>query len=432
MHQSIATIQSPEFINLQPLDINPLMSKCEIKVFQLGENRNRSVIDRETALNMAKTLRGAPIVGYWKEEKQDFEDHGERVIFDGEGVHFDCLTRPYGFVATDAEIWFKDFEDIDEQGQPIIHTYLMTTGYLWTGQYPELNATVTEGRPQSMELDNDTLKGSWTENTSEDIGFFIINDAVISKLCILGSDVEPCFEGASVEVPSHCFSKLDNEFKLALQTMMKQCAAYEEGHKKMETTDTTKIEEIAEDTSLEEVVFEKKDDEKEEKVDETAPADKEEDAPAEKDETPAEDEDEDKKKPPVKNTLEELPSAEFTQLVEKVASLSARVEELEAENQSLREFKLIAERKQKTDKIAEFYMLDDADKKEVLENIDKYSLNEIEGKLAVIYFKKNISFEKEAKEEQKQESVLTYNLAESAVKTSVPEWAQAAIEYTKE
>ena len=33
MHQSIATISSPEFINLQPLDINPLMSKCEIKFY---------------------------------------------------------------------------------------------------------------------------------------------------------------------------------------------------------------------------------------------------------------------------------------------------------------------------------------------------------------------------------------------------------------
>ena len=31
-HKSIATIESPQFINLQPLDINPLMSKCEIKV----------------------------------------------------------------------------------------------------------------------------------------------------------------------------------------------------------------------------------------------------------------------------------------------------------------------------------------------------------------------------------------------------------------
>ena len=35
-HQSIATINSPEFINLQQLDINPLMSSCEVKVLYVG------------------------------------------------------------------------------------------------------------------------------------------------------------------------------------------------------------------------------------------------------------------------------------------------------------------------------------------------------------------------------------------------------------
>jgi len=68
-HKSIATISSPEFINLQPLDINPLMSSCEIKVLYIGENRNRSYISKEVASEMAKTLRGAPIVGYYKENK---------------------------------------------------------------------------------------------------------------------------------------------------------------------------------------------------------------------------------------------------------------------------------------------------------------------------------------------------------------------------
>ena len=61
MHKSIATIDSPEFINLQQLDINPLMSSCEIKVFYLGENRNGTSISKEVAKKMSKTLRGAPI-----------------------------------------------------------------------------------------------------------------------------------------------------------------------------------------------------------------------------------------------------------------------------------------------------------------------------------------------------------------------------------
>ena len=117
MHQSIATIDSPEFINLQPLEINPL-------------NRNHSYITKEVATEMAKTLRGAPIVGYYKEEKEDFRDHGEKIIFDDEGIKFECLTKPYGFVAPDAKVWFQKFEDTDEFGNKVNREYLMTTGYL--------------------------------------------------------------------------------------------------------------------------------------------------------------------------------------------------------------------------------------------------------------------------------------------------------------
>jgi len=68
-HKSIATIDSPEFINLTPLDINPMMSKCEIKVLYLGGNRNGSFITKDVATEMSKSLRGAPIVGYYREDK---------------------------------------------------------------------------------------------------------------------------------------------------------------------------------------------------------------------------------------------------------------------------------------------------------------------------------------------------------------------------
>ena len=63
MNTSLATINSPQFINLTPLDINPLMSACEIKVLYVGENRNHSFITKKIATEMSKTLRDAPIVG---------------------------------------------------------------------------------------------------------------------------------------------------------------------------------------------------------------------------------------------------------------------------------------------------------------------------------------------------------------------------------
>ena len=48
--QSIA-INSPQFINLQPSDISPLMSKCEIKVMYIGDNRNGSSMSKETVID---------------------------------------------------------------------------------------------------------------------------------------------------------------------------------------------------------------------------------------------------------------------------------------------------------------------------------------------------------------------------------------------
>lgn len=132
MHRSVATIDNPEFLNLAPNEINPLMINCEIKVLYVGENRNHSYISKEVAEDMAKTLRGVPIVGYYRKDKEDFGDHGRQVIIDGEGIKFNTLTIPYGFVAPDAKVWFQKFEDINEEtNEAIIHEYLMTNGYLW-------------------------------------------------------------------------------------------------------------------------------------------------------------------------------------------------------------------------------------------------------------------------------------------------------------
>jgi len=92
----------------------------------------------------------------------------------------------------DAKVWFQWFKD---DGIP--HEYLCTEGYIWTGQYPESQRIIKKGNNQSMELDEDSLDAFWTKDSNGKPQFFIINEAIMSKLCILGEDVEPCFEGAS-------------------------------------------------------------------------------------------------------------------------------------------------------------------------------------------------------------------------------------------
>jgi hypothetical protein len=78
-------------------------------------------------------------------------------------------------------------------------------------------------------------------------------------------------------------------------------------------------------------------------------------------------------------------------------------------------------------------MLSDEDKKDVIENKAKYSLDDIESKLSVICFRKNISFDLSNKEEVTENninSVVTYNLNETEA-SAVPAWIKA-VQATKE
>lgn len=441
MHQSVATIDSPEFINLQPLDINPLMSKCEIKVLYIGENRNHSFITKDVATEMSKTLRGAPIVGYYKEENQDFRDHGDQIIIDEKGIQFKCLTKPYGFVSPDAEVWFQKFEDTDDFGNKIVREYLMTTGFLWTGQFEEAKLAIEQGRPHSMELDKDTLDGYWSENVNTKMELFIVNDAIFSKLCILGDDVEPCFEGSSVTAPnvSTNFSKVDDNFKQTLFSMMQDLKFALEGgnmakvdeekkdktnetveNKTDKTTEEVKDTETKKDNKEEEDKkknYTKEEDKKEEKEDNLTPAeDKKPEEKKEETKTPAEDKKEEEDKKDKKDY-----ALMYSELETKYNDLSAKYESLVA-------FKQNVEKQQKEELIGGFYMLSDEDKKDVVAHIDEYSLDDIEAKLSVICVRKKVNFDLDdtSKNENKTEEenpVTTFNLDNAG--DSVPAWIKA-------
>ena len=454
MHQSIATIDSPEFINLQPLDINPLMSRCEIKVLYLGENRNHSYITKEVASDMAKTLRGAPIVGYYKEDKEDFADHGERVIFDDEGVKFECLTKPYGFVDPNSEVWFQKFEDTDDFGNTTTREYLMATGFLWTEQYEECKSVLEKGKNQSMELDEKTLDGHWSTNSKTGMDFFIINDAIFSKLCILGDDVEPCFEGARVTAPevSTSFSKVDDTFKKTLYTMMQELKfALEGGQSNMdldnkeevvdnevvdnatteETTDTqeTKVEEndkTEQSTSTEnqqsieaqsnESSFAKNedDDNKEDSSDDDSEDTEKDNEENDKTKNACGGKEDEKTKHSLETELEELQN---------------KYSKLEEDYNALVEFKNQIENEKKDALINSFYMLTDEDKADVIENKAKYSLDDIEAKLSVICVRKKVNFdldEDDASKDRKNDvdtNIMTYKL--ETEESSTPAWISA-------
>ena len=295
-----------------------------------------------------------------------------------------------------------------------------------------------------MELYEDSVKGSWQINYDKGMDFFIINDAIIQKICILGDDVEPCFEGASVTAPdvSAKFT-LDDKFRYTLYSMMQELkSALTGGGQQMENLENTvTVEEPAVNFTQENAAtevdenkdasvpadFVKKDEEEKE---EKKPAeeekssdegDKEKDSKDSSDDKEDDDDDEDDKKK--KDQKYEL-------LESKYAALQTAYQTLQAQCAELIDFKKSIDNQQKDALIAEFYMLSDEDKADVISNKQKYSLDEIKAKLAIICFDRKISFASNDEADKKEEEVITYNLRNNE-DNSLPDWVKAVKEQEK-
>ena len=511
MHTSIKMDTPIEFINITPL--NPLISKCQIKVCYVGDepNRNKSIITKEVATKMANSLPGSPIVGYYNEEKQDFESHNRIIDVSNGEFKIKDTTRPYGFVDLNAKVWFQKFLD-DGQNE---REYLMTEGWLWTGQYPECQRIIDKGNNQSMELDENIINAHWTKDEKGKPQFFIINEAIISKLCTLGEECEPCFEGANITSPTIQFS-LNKEFEDELRFMMKELtellkkngggekvfnkysveigdnlwnALYDHANTEYSidsvcedgesTFAVLKKEDayyrldfsIAEDgsvefaaeasileeytpdevpqfdpTAVEEYAKAKKDEKEEEPEDKEDGEEDEEKCPKcgkSKDECTCDDEDEDDEKKnqekegkKSKYNLDEI--QEYVELSEKYAELETnysvameKIASLESENSELTLFKKGVEKVEKQKMIDSFYMLSDADKADVIENIDTYSLDDIEAKLSIICVRNKVSFN--LNETEEDQGPTTFNLEGGMTgDENVPAWVKAIRSVAKE
>ena len=560
-HTSIRLETPCEFINVTPL--NPLISKCQIKVCWVGDepNRNKSIITKDVARDMANTLPGSPIVGYFNEAKGDFEEHNRVIDISNGKFAIKDTTRPYGFVDLGAKVWFQKFLDDGETERE----YLMTEGYLWTGQYPEAQRIIDQGNNQSMELDDKLIDAFWTKDGKGKPQFFIINEAIISKLCVLGDDCEPCFEGSNITAPQITFS-FEDGFKEQLFSMMNEIkkvlneggaptvftryaveigdslwssiysylentyprandegyvydsiyrieGIYEEGSQKFailqnrsnnkyfrmnfsldDTTGFAASAELVEvtktyvpaaepqfalaDVEAFELEYAKKkkgeeeDEDKKRKPEDgdddesKKPEDKksgeEDDEDDSSDDDDADDDDEEKKKKKKtkfkkdeedddedkcpkcgkpksectcededdddnkgkksKYNLDEI--EEYVELSQKYSALESDYNAMKAEMATLVEFKKSIEKKDKEAMIASFYMLSDEEKKDVIDNIDTYSLEDIEAKLSIICVRNKVNFnlDEDNKETTKP---TTFSLDGSLGDDNVPAWVKS-------
>lgn len=424
LHISIPIANTLEFINAT--EISPLISKCQVKVCYVGQNPNRNgtVITKKVATEMGRKLPGSPVVGYFNQATNDFEGHNKEISLRGGGnIEVLDTTKPYGFVPTDAKVWFQKFDD-----EGVEREYLVTECYIWTSAYPESQRLFEHGNNQSMELNKETQKGFWAKDNNSGSRFFIYNEALIEKLCILGESVEPCFEGAQFKTE---FS-LENmeELRTTMFSMLTELQKTLNKGGSHETMDENKKTlGNPEDPNFE---AKKQPEDENKKKPEGNPA-PEDNKPKDGDNKPA---DNNKEEPKKKYNLDKV--TEYTELLGKYETLQGEFEtlkqeksDLETEVTSLREFKLTADRKEKQSMIDGFYMLNDDDKKDVVEHIDTYSLDDIEAKLSIICVRNKVNFNLNNNNEQDDNQPKGLFNLENPADDNVPEWIKAVRETAK-
>jgi hypothetical protein len=236
--------------------INPQFSKAKARILYTGKNRNNTYFSKEAVEKMLPTLYNIPVVGEYKEKSEDFGTHGGKIEISDEGFKWIETTKPYGVVPSDAEVGWETVTEDDGTERE----YLYCTVYLWTGRYPEaLKVIENNSNNQSMEIA--VNEADWNDTE----GYYDIKDAIFSALCILGQDVEPCFESANIttyhlskEKFKEEFMQMIKELKFALENPEFNINTIEEGGNDVkevkevegaeQVTDVTKTIPVVEDT----------------------------------------------------------------------------------------------------------------------------------------------------------------------------------------
>ena len=191
--------------------LNSEFTKARCTIMYTGVNRNNSSISKEAVELALPSLFNTPVVAEYIEKVEDFGTHGGKIqIQDGE-LKYIQTTVPYGVVPESANPRWEMV--VEEDGTE--NEYLVADIILWSGRYEELDKTISEFSNQSMEIN--VFEGKFNASNVYEIDKF-----EFSALCILGQEVEPCFENAKITAYTI------NEFKSDMDMFMKKYKEFNE------------------------------------------------------------------------------------------------------------------------------------------------------------------------------------------------------------
>lgn len=172
-----------------------------LRVAYHGENRNKSVISKETFERCIKSMYNCPIVCNYNREDNSIGGHDVELVHttDG-GLRLVNVTEPLGVVPESASYSWQTVTE--EDGTE--HEYLFVDVLLWKRQEAYRKIKENGVTSQSMEI---AVKSGELKD-----GLFYINDFEFTAFTLIG--VEPCFESASLVLFS------EQEFEVQMYKMM--------------------------------------------------------------------------------------------------------------------------------------------------------------------------------------------------------------------
>ncbi len=204
----------------KPVRVNGMFSLGRARIFYMGHNPNRSIIEGEAAYKLAATIPGTPIIGLYNYETEDFEGHG-----DGQSA--------FGFVPLDPN---PSWVTINEDGKE--REYLEVDVVIWDGRFEEAKEILSNQKSLSMELNPATLKGTCVK--VGDKMYYNITNAEFAGITVLGEDVQPCFKDAGF---LNAYSSMVSAYASYMSNMQNN---EEGGISQMENIDEVKVEEVVE------------------------------------------------------------------------------------------------------------------------------------------------------------------------------------------
>ena len=346
--------------------INPDFAKVLIKIAYAGDNVNRTSISKDTFEKSMYQLAYLPVVGHYLKDRDMFGGHDSEIVIDEDGDWNEhCLTVPYGVVSNEKPFW----KTVKATNGDMVD-YLCCYAYLWIGRYPELSGIEDHDFSQSMEI----LVNSGYYR--EDDNVYVITDFTFSALCILERD-KPCFQDSDISID---FSKKDT-FEELYNKLIKK--AHDEYSLCLEGGN-----------ALDNKYFDNKEDNKEEEKEEKTEECQENEESKEEDmKKKCKSSDESKEESINYNEIISLLKEEINTLKASNEKLKNDFESLTEENAELKEFKSNIETKEREEAEAKLFAEYDVDLKdiesykELKENKDKYSIEELTNKCIFEYGK---------------------------------------------